>query len=479
MMVRRCLDTSTPFGIVLIREGSEVAPATGIERELSIAGVGTFAEIREASRFPDGRWSLLVVGGGRFLVRDVDGDREPYLVAEVEPLGDEIGRPRVARALVQRVTRRFVDYLRLLQPRDGEDVEPIDVQVEVDVPDRDDAAAGEGSPAVGPGPGPRPGAGRADDREAARGLAAALRSRDDLRRCRSCSRASSRSADRASAARGGDREQRLRELDALLTRAAAAASLGVLPGPAKLPTANDRPARPRLRGGPPRSPAVAWPPAAERRPLTAVPHRQAGSPAAPGGASRRAATSDGGHHAGLIAAAMERRNARADSIGTRPRPRSAGASSCARQLTPAAEQETNRLATASPATADRTGPESSAASRRVRPVRSTRHHQRLDGAMWARTRTWPSPRAQRCGRPGPGGRHDEERRERPPRRGPMKYGRAGQWWRRVDRVLSTATDWRRRTHLRPGRRHEGVPPRRLSPPPATCIGGHRFRRGEP
>ena len=143
VMVRRCLDTSSPFGVVLIREGSEVAPAAGEEQELSIAGVGTFAEIREASRFSDGRWRLLVVGGSRFLVREVHAEREPYLVADVEPLSDEVGRPAIARALVGRVTRRFVDYLRLLQPRDGEAAEPIDVQVEVDVPERTAEASGE------------------------------------------------------------------------------------------------------------------------------------------------------------------------------------------------------------------------------------------------------------------------------------------------------------------------------------------------
>jgi hypothetical protein len=142
VMVRRCLDTSSPFGVVLIREGSEVAPVAGEAQDLSLAGMGTFAEIREASRFADGRWRLLVVGGGRFLVREVHAEREPYLVAEVEPLSDEVGRPAIARALVGRVTRRFVDYLRLLQPRDGEAVDPIDVQVEVEVPER--AAADEG-----------------------------------------------------------------------------------------------------------------------------------------------------------------------------------------------------------------------------------------------------------------------------------------------------------------------------------------------
>jgi len=141
VMVRRCLDTSSPFGVVLIREGSEVAPREGEAQELAIAGVGTLAEIREASRYEDGRWDVLAVGTSRFLVRQVDADQEPYLVAEVEPYPDEPGEPDETEELAGRVTRRFVDYLRLLQPRDGETADPIDVrmEVEVEVEDGDDA----------------------------------------------------------------------------------------------------------------------------------------------------------------------------------------------------------------------------------------------------------------------------------------------------------------------------------------------------
>jgi Lon protease-like protein len=137
-MVKRCLDTSSPFGIVLIREGTEIAPHDGRSHELAISVVGTFAEIREASKYVDGRWDLLTVGTGRFVVREVIADREPYLVGEVDELGDAMGDQVAAEALVGRVTRRFVHYLRLLQPRDDEDAEPIDVQVEVEVPDDDD-----------------------------------------------------------------------------------------------------------------------------------------------------------------------------------------------------------------------------------------------------------------------------------------------------------------------------------------------------
>lgn len=150
-MVRHCLDTSSPFGVVLIRGGSDVAPRDGTPRELSIAGVGTAAEIREASRYADGRWDLLIVGTSRFLVRDVRTDVASYLVAEVDPFPDApVGDVEATETLAGRVTRRFVDYLRLLQPRDGESAEPIDVQMEVETEvDEDDADDEEGETAGG------------------------------------------------------------------------------------------------------------------------------------------------------------------------------------------------------------------------------------------------------------------------------------------------------------------------------------------
>lgn len=135
VMVGRCLDTSSPFGVVLIREGSEVAPEQGEASDLAIASIGTLAEINEASRYADGRWDILCIGRSRFVIHDVLVGDAPYLVAEADLLPDEPGDPVAAEALVEVVTRRFVDYLRLLQPRNGETAEPIDVQMEVEVDD--------------------------------------------------------------------------------------------------------------------------------------------------------------------------------------------------------------------------------------------------------------------------------------------------------------------------------------------------------
>jgi uncharacterized protein len=111
LLTERCLADSSPFGIVLIVDGREVGSDS-----VSIASVGTFAEIRESSRLPDGRYDLLVVGSGRFAIERVDESKEPYLVAEVNPIEDELGDADRASTLADRTMRRFVAYLQLLQP---------------------------------------------------------------------------------------------------------------------------------------------------------------------------------------------------------------------------------------------------------------------------------------------------------------------------------------------------------------------------
>jgi Lon protease-like protein len=136
-MVRRCLERDEPFGVVLIRDGREVG--TGAT---AIATVGTIAEIREASKYSDGRYDLLVVGTRRFRIESVAVGREPYLVASATELDEPVGDQELAEELTAEVTQRFVRYLALLQPEEGEDGAEIDVQVEVDVED-DDSDEGE------------------------------------------------------------------------------------------------------------------------------------------------------------------------------------------------------------------------------------------------------------------------------------------------------------------------------------------------
>jgi Lon protease-like protein len=169
LMIERCIEQSRPFGIVVIRNGREVG-----DGNVAIAGVGTFAEIREATRLPDGRYDILVVGSGRFAVETVDTAREPYLIAEVTGIDDEVGDLTTATSLAARTMRRFVAYLQLLQPMEGETAEEIDVRVEIETeedptaepkppPETSDAEGTRTPKASGTGPPAKRDAGESDD----------------------------------------------------------------------------------------------------------------------------------------------------------------------------------------------------------------------------------------------------------------------------------------------------------------------------
>jgi Lon protease-like protein len=129
-MVRHCLETTSPFGVVLIREGREVGAGV-----VSFTGIGTIAEIRDAGTYEDGRYDLLVVGTRRFEIRQVLSGKRPYLVAEVDVLDEAVGDVDAAQRLAMRATRRFVSYLELLQPQSGETADEIDVRVEIETED--------------------------------------------------------------------------------------------------------------------------------------------------------------------------------------------------------------------------------------------------------------------------------------------------------------------------------------------------------
>ena len=129
-LVRHCLETTSPFGVVLIKQGREVGAGA-----ISFTGIGTIAEIRDAGSYDDGRYDLLVVGTRRFEIQRVLTGRRPYLVAEVDVLDEGVGNEDAAQRLSMLATRKLVSYLELLQPREGETADEIDVRVEVEAAD--------------------------------------------------------------------------------------------------------------------------------------------------------------------------------------------------------------------------------------------------------------------------------------------------------------------------------------------------------
>ena len=80
-LIRDVLDGDGEFGVCLIERGGEVG---GDDVR---TGVGTAAQVHEASELPDGRWAVVAVGGRRIRVDRWLPD-DPYPRAEVSDLPD-------------------------------------------------------------------------------------------------------------------------------------------------------------------------------------------------------------------------------------------------------------------------------------------------------------------------------------------------------------------------------------------------------
>jgi Lon protease-like protein len=85
LLVRRSVERKQPFGIVLIRAGSEVGPAAEPH------GIGTEARIVAVSPLADGRSYIVTRGERRFAVDGIVPDAEPYLVGRVRYLDEDEG----------------------------------------------------------------------------------------------------------------------------------------------------------------------------------------------------------------------------------------------------------------------------------------------------------------------------------------------------------------------------------------------------
>lgn len=99
-------DHDPAFGIVLVRDGSEVGGGA------TWHDVGVAASFSARVELPDGRWAIVVEGGRRFRVRDAD-DSRGYLTARVDWLdepdgeGDLAGLQRDVRSSFTRLAVAF------------------------------------------------------------------------------------------------------------------------------------------------------------------------------------------------------------------------------------------------------------------------------------------------------------------------------------------------------------------------------------
>ena len=111
LMVQRCLDGDSRFGVVLIKEGQEVgAAATPFD-------VGTVGHIARVKKEDDGRMFLAVRGEERFRVVEVV-QQTPYLGGRVAPLDEADDRPLAESEMVA-LRESITRYVRLLMGLHG------------------------------------------------------------------------------------------------------------------------------------------------------------------------------------------------------------------------------------------------------------------------------------------------------------------------------------------------------------------------
>jgi len=113
LMIGRCLEQQSPFGVVLIRSGEEVGgPAEPYD-------VGATARIAQVERLPDGKLNLVARGERRFRILALD-TTEPYLQGDVEFLeSEDVDAPGVSDASA-RVAALFGDQQRLVLAISGQ-----------------------------------------------------------------------------------------------------------------------------------------------------------------------------------------------------------------------------------------------------------------------------------------------------------------------------------------------------------------------
>lgn len=139
MMIGRCLRDRIPFGVVLIRRGSEVSPDDPWVRRLrEMAGdafelpegstvpyeVGTSAQIADSVRLDDGRFYLVALGSQRFRIEAIV-EQLPYVVADVTWLAEEAVAPR--RAELLQLTDTYARYWEAQTRAAGQVYEPEDL----------------------------------------------------------------------------------------------------------------------------------------------------------------------------------------------------------------------------------------------------------------------------------------------------------------------------------------------------------------
>lgn len=117
-------DQTREFGVVAIKSGWEVQ-STGpggltAGGSLTLYEVGCTAEVRTVTEHPDGRFDLVTVGRRRFRTKQLVDNPAPYLMADVDLLGEPTGDEQLAERLSTTVLDLFQRYITMMRQQTPE-----------------------------------------------------------------------------------------------------------------------------------------------------------------------------------------------------------------------------------------------------------------------------------------------------------------------------------------------------------------------
>jgi uncharacterized protein len=109
LMIGRCIEERSPFGVVLIRRGQETLGPVAEPHT-----VGCSAQIVHVQRLAEGRLNIITMGQGRFRIHSIDAETFPYLVGEVENLPLKNPKPEKIVRLARDFRPHVVQFIQAL-----------------------------------------------------------------------------------------------------------------------------------------------------------------------------------------------------------------------------------------------------------------------------------------------------------------------------------------------------------------------------
>jgi len=122
LMINRCIEESSAFGIVLI------PPGTAAESESTIRRVGVTARVIQFDRIEDGRINIMAAGETRFRILEFTAG-EPYWTANVEFFEDDHERDEDLQDSYNDVVRLYREIHRLAAQLRGTEVDIEEIKI--------------------------------------------------------------------------------------------------------------------------------------------------------------------------------------------------------------------------------------------------------------------------------------------------------------------------------------------------------------